>query len=129
MKQGRQKLARQTVTEKREETYSGLECSWSLLSCAGCEPERRSRQMAWRAATSRANPCRATLGSATRASSPRDQLVSHAQHPEQGPEEGSGATSRTGPHRPHRSDIGGSDLADSVTTIQNSTTYHTTSKS
>lgn len=39
-----------------EETYRWLVCSWSLLSCAGCEPERRSRQMAWRAATSRANP-------------------------------------------------------------------------
>lgn len=53
-----------------EETYRWLVCSWSLLSCAGCEPERRNRQMAWRAATSRANPWRATLGSATRAFSP-----------------------------------------------------------
>lgn len=43
-----------------EKTYRWLVCSWSLLSCVGCDPERRSRHMAWRAATSRANPCRAT---------------------------------------------------------------------
>lgn len=64
-----------------EETYRWLVCSWSLLSCAGCEPERRSRQMAWRAATSRANPWRATLGSATRAFSPRDQQVPREHRP------------------------------------------------
>lgn len=56
---------------KREKTYRWLVCSWSLESCAGCEPDRRSRQMAWRAATSRANPCRATLP----ASHPPDQQV------------------------------------------------------
>lgn len=56
---------KKTVTEacKKEkiETYRWLVCSLSLESCGGCETERRRRHMAWRAATSRANPCRATL--------------------------------------------------------------------
>lgn len=60
----RQKLAR------RKKTYRWLVCSWSLESWVGWEPERRSRQMAWRAATRRAKPWRATVKSARRASQP-----------------------------------------------------------
>lgn len=66
------------VKIEREETYRWLVCSWSLESCVGWEPERRSRQMAWRAATSRAKPCRATIRSATRASHP--SATSHARN-------------------------------------------------
>lgn len=57
--------SKKTVTEackkEKKETYRWLVCSLSLESCGGCETERRRRHMAWRAATSRAKPCRATL--------------------------------------------------------------------
>lgn len=74
--------ARKTNNYRKErKTYRWFVCSCSLVSCAGCEPERRSRQIAWRAATSRANPWRATLGSATRTSSSLNKSRDTRRHP------------------------------------------------
>lgn len=55
------KIVTEACKKKKKETYRWLVCSLSLVSCGGCETERRRRHMAWRAATSRAKPCRATL--------------------------------------------------------------------
>lgn len=56
-----QKTVTEACKKEKKETYRWFVCSLSLVSCGGCETERRRRHMAWRAATSRANPCRATL--------------------------------------------------------------------
>lgn len=77
---------KQTDSEEIEKTYRWLVCSWSLLSGVGCEPERRSRQMAWRAATSRAKPCRATT----------DALHAHSTHHQQVRDSARSRQDRTG---------------------------------